>query len=67
MSAGGTGGKRILEIRVEEATGLNKEGARTWGSEITDGFVKGKESTAELQHAHSVFAVFDKCSYRHAS
>ena len=35
---------RILEVRVEEATGKNKSSDRVWESDITEGFIKGMQS-----------------------
>ena len=32
---------KILEVRIEEASGCNKESVPTWGPEITEGFVRG--------------------------
>ena len=32
---------KILEVRIEEASGCNKESVPCWGPDIKEGFVKG--------------------------
>lgn len=35
------GGVKYLEVRVEEATGCNKDSQPTWDDDFVEGFVKG--------------------------
>ena len=42
------GGVKYLEVRVEEATGCNKDSQPTWDDDFIEGFVKGAASAADI-------------------